>query len=251
MNSFALKNALESEGDSARRMEIIDVALCPLEPQLLDTCILQNLDWVDRQIDEKSSVVWDNESIAQLSKKYGSELANDLIDLGILYKTFEYYGSYPWLISEQNLSEISQSTGDRQTRLRNIFTFFGGHQDDLACDAYPAVSAGLLRVTNLKRVSPLLLRGLGISCSEQVFSAHGPLSFLPDEGDRRIAGYAILANIPVVLTTDRSTFWKHRTRFVELGLTVLRPTELLELYEPYWAALSEEFGRRNNIIKNS
>ena len=247
MSSLVLKNTLESEVEAARRMEIIESALCPPEPQLLDTCILQNLDWVDRQIEEKSQVVWDEESIVELSKKYGNELANDLIDLGTLYKTFEYYGSYPWLICEQNLTEVARSTGDRHTRLRDIFTFFGSHQDDLSSDVYPTVSAGLLRIANLKGISPVLLKGLGIRSPEQVFSAHGPISFLPDEGDRRIVGYAILANIPVVLTTDRSTFWKHRTRLGELGLTALRPTELLDLYQPYWAALSEEFERRQKV----
>lgn len=43
-----LKAKLEQEVDAARRIEIIEQELCPPEPQLLDTCVLQNLDWVNR-----------------------------------------------------------------------------------------------------------------------------------------------------------------------------------------------------------
>ena len=81
---------------------------------------------------------------------------------------------------------------------------------------------------------------------EQIFARDGPLSFLRDEGDRRVAGCALLANIPVILTTDRKTFWKHRDALKDFCVEVMRPSELLDLYEPYWAALSNEFQRRQN-----
>jgi hypothetical protein len=67
----------------------------------------------------------------------------------------------------------------------------------------------------------------------------GPLSFLPDQGDRTIAAEALVANIPIVLPTDQATFWKHRAQLGYLGLSVMCPTELLELYEPCGAALDE------------
>ena len=226
-------------------MELIDKALRPSEPQLLDTCILQNLDWVDRQLEEKRHVVWDDVTLLELSSEYGVDMANDLVDLGILYKQFEYSG-YPWLVCEVNSCEASFFGGERGSRLRNIVRFFRGHQDDLLNDAFPGVPLALLGDDNLARVSPLILKGLGVTSVEQVFSSDGPLSFLPDEGDRRVAGYALLANIPIILTTDRKTFWKHRNILREFGVEVMRPSQLLDLYEPYWAALSDESEHRRS-----
>ena len=84
-----LKARLEQEVDAARRIEIIEQELCPPEPQLLDTCVLQNLDWVDRRTESDGSLTWDDGAVADLTERYGAELANDLIDLGILYKEFE------------------------------------------------------------------------------------------------------------------------------------------------------------------
>jgi len=46
----SLEERLENESDPARRMELVEEALCPPEPHLLDTCVLQNLDWIDRKI---------------------------------------------------------------------------------------------------------------------------------------------------------------------------------------------------------
>lgn len=93
-------------------------------------------------------------------------------------------------------------------------------------------------------MSPLILRELGVKSAEEVHTADGPLSFLADRGDRLVASHALLSNIPVVLTTDRKTFWGQRDRLLDLGLRVMRPGELLELYEPYWAMLEAEFARR-------
>lgn len=225
-------------------MDLINNALRPAEPQLLDTCILQNLDWVDRQSEETQHVVWDDAALLELCKTYGAELANDLVDLGILYRQFEYSGGYPWLICEVNASEALPLGGSKGFRLNDIIKFFRGHQDDLLNDAFPGVPLGLLGEDNLARVSPLILKGLGVKSVEQVLSKDGPLSFLRDDGDRKIAGYALLANIPTILTTDRKTFWKHRNALREFGVDVMRPSQLLDLYEPYWAALSDEFERR-------
>ena len=79
-----------------------------------------------------------------------------------------------------------------------------------------------------------------------MFLASGPLSFLPDHGDRVIAGHAIFANVPAILTTDRTTFWSHRERLAEFGVRVVRPSELLRMYETYWAALQKTSGSSHN-----
>lgn len=237
---------LRAMSSPSERMDFIDSALRPPEPQLLDTCILQNLDWVDRQLEVRGQVVWDDAARIELATEYGVDMANDLIDLGTLYKHFENFGSYPWLVCRVNSAEASRFGGDRGSRLRDVIGFFGGHQEDLSSNAYPCVPVGLLGESSGVRVSPLILKGLGVRSVEEVLANSGPLSFLCDEGDRRVVGYALLANIPAILTTDRRTFWKHRNRLGDFGVEVMRPSELLALYEPYWAALSGEFSCRQS-----
>ncbi|QBF31857.1 hypothetical protein [Thalassococcus sp. S3] len=239
-------SALEGENDPVRRLEIIEEALRPPEPQLLDTCVLQNLDWVDRQIEEPKDTSWCDEEYAVLCGRFGQQLADDLIDLGYLYKQFEWRGGYPWLVCETNFKEIGRARGTHAARLKDIVTFLHGHQDDWVLDSYGGSTPRLLWRKGLKFVSPLMLKGLGISRPEQLFQSDGPLSFLHDEGDRQIAGTAIYANVPAVLTTDRSTFWKYRNNLSDFGLLVLRPSELLQGYDAYWGAVDEEMERRRS-----
>jgi len=243
----SLAARLAQEVDAARRIEIIQQELCPPEPQLLDTCVLQNLDWVDRRIElGGGSTTWDDGAVADLTKRYGAELANDLIDLGTLYKEFENRSGYPWLVSRAAHEEATLTVGTKGTRLVSALDFFRGHQDDWCDDSYPGIAKGLLFGGSRSRVSPLLLRRLGVTSMEEIHSAAGPLSFLTDRGDRIIAAEALVANVPVVLTTDRATFWKHRVELDAFGLAVMRPTELLKLYDPYWQALDHEFRRRRD-----
>tara|TARA_R110002049_G_scaffold247690_6_gene422225 strand:+ start:26355 stop:27098 length:744 start_codon:yes stop_codon:yes gene_type:complete len=238
--------ALEEEVDPVRRLKIIDDALRPPEPQLLDTCVLQNLDWVDRQIADRKDTSWCDEQYAALCGRYGQQLAGDLIDLGYLYKQFEWRGGYPWLVCETNFKEIGRARGIHAARLKDIVTFLHGHQDDWVPESYRGSTPGLLWRNGLKYLSPLMLKGLGINRPEQLFQSDGPLSILQDEGDRQIAGTAIYANVPAVLTTDRSTFWKHRNSLIDFGLLVVRPFELLQSYDAYWKAVDEEMERRRS-----
>lgn len=162
--------------------------------------------WVDRRIESGGSITWDDGAIADLAKRYGAELANDLIDIGILYKEFEYRSGYPWLVSRTVRGEVSFADGVRGARLISLLDFFRGHQEDWSDEAYPSITSGLLFARRHIRVSPLLLRGLGVTCVDEIHSATGPLSFLRDEGDRMVAAEALIANVPILLTTDRRTF---------------------------------------------
>lgn len=241
-----LEARLQRELDPAHRIELIEQELCPPEPQLLDTCVLQNLDWVDRRIETDGTVTWDDAAVAALQDRYGAELANDLIDLGILYKEFEHRSGYPWLVSQAAQVEASRGDGLKSLGTVSLVEFFHGHQDDWSDENFPGIAKGLLFDPRRSRVSPLLLRGLGVTSVDEIHSATGPLSFLPDQGDRMIVAEALIANVPVVLTTDRTTFWKHGIELDALGLAVMRPTELLKLYEPYWRALDAEYVQRRD-----
>lgn len=172
-----LKSRLEQEVDAARRITMIERELGPPEPQLLDTCVLQNLDWVDRLIESCGSITWDDAAVADLTERYGAELANDLVDIGILYKEFENRGGYPWLVSRTAQGEAGLAGGVKGVRLISALDFFRGHQDDWSHDAHPGVAQGLLFASRRVRVSPLLLRGLGVTSVDEMHSATGPLSF--------------------------------------------------------------------------
>jgi hypothetical protein len=230
---------LAAEAHPGKRMDTIRDALRPAEPQLLDTCVLQNLDWVDR-CRERGDVTSDEESLGRLAERYGT----DLVDLGTLYTEFEGRSGYPWLVCNSAIDEAHLLRGEKGQRLRNLIDFLAGHQEDWCSDAYPGIAKGLLLAKGAPRISPLILKALGVQCAEDVASSTGPLAFLSDRGDRLIAAHALLANIPIVLTTDQRTFWVQRSRLLPLGLTTMRPGELLELYEPYWQALDQEFARR-------
>lgn len=238
-----LEARLAGETHPGKRMDLIGDALCPPEPQLLDTCVLQNLDWVDRRR-EAGDVTWDDKSVRELTERYGRDLADDLLDLGTLYTAFEVRSGYPWLVCNAALDEAKLLQGEKGERLRRMIDFLSGHQDEWCSDTYPGIAKGLLTSTRGRRISPLILKALGVQSAEEVASPRGPLAFLPDHGDRLIAADALLANIPVVLTTDHRTFWERRDRLLPLGVRVMRPGELLDLYEPYWSALDAEFARR-------
>ena len=65
-----LRKRLSTITCSERRFELIENALRPPEPQLLDTCVVQNLDWVDRQIElQGGRVIWDDASLEETRAK--------------------------------------------------------------------------------------------------------------------------------------------------------------------------------------
>lgn len=241
----ALRSRLRNEPHSGRRLSFIEEALCPPEPQLLDTSILQNLDWVDRKLEgAEQGVDWDDKAVAELEGRFGKDLAADLIDLGTLYKQFEHYGSYPWLICNAAVDEASVLQSEKGQRLRQLLSFLSGHQEEWHGDSFPGIAKGLLLSRRGARVSPLILRALGVTKVEEICDERGPLSFLQDGGDRAVVTQALVGNVPVILTTDRRTFWRHRDKVRGLGVEILRPSELLDRYLPYWDATEYEFARR-------
>lgn len=243
VDSASIEEQLKEVDDWDLRLEIIDIALRPPEPQLLDTSVLQNLDWVDRQI-EAGKGHWSEEEERALQSRFGVDHANDLLDLGSLYKALESRDGYPWLICAPAVAEAGLLRGSRGKSLDGLIKFLTDHQDGWGGDAYPGIARGIVLGGRNSRISPLILKGLGVATPEELVKDRGPIAFLPDMGDRMLASYALLANIPAILTTDRRTFWAHRAKLVELGVQVFRPSELLALYMPYWSALDSEFKKR-------
>src|SRR5262249_38962861 len=146
-----------------------------------------------RQIEKfRGSGTWDDRAVAALTEKYGAEMANDLIDLGTLYKEFEDRSSYPWLVSRSAQAEASLGDICTGGRVASLLEFFRGHQDDWSDETFPSIAKGLLFASRRFRVSPLLLRGLGVTSVDEIHSAIGPLSFLQDRGDRLIVAEALV-----------------------------------------------------------
>ncbi len=82
---------------------------------------------MDRKLeDAEAGVNWDDEAVAELEGRFGKDLAADLIDLGTLYKQFEHYGSYPWLICNAAVDEASVLRNEKGERLRRLLSFFRG-----------------------------------------------------------------------------------------------------------------------------
>jgi hypothetical protein len=232
---MAFQQLLGTESSPGRRIALIDRAFRPPEPQLLDTCILQNLDWVDRESESASaSIHWDEPAIQKLADRFGMDLALDLIDLGILSSRFENHYGYPWTVCYVAVEEAGCLHGSKGTRIKRSLEYFVGHQGDWT--GFPDIVTSV--PSSLSARSQLALPGLD-------WSNDGPLSFMPDRGDRLVVACALRHNIPAVLTTDRRTFWAHRDRLLNLGVEVMRPGELLDRYEPYWQLLDEEFARRH------
>jgi len=59
------------------------------------------------------------------------------------------------------------------------------------------------------------------------------LEFLPHEKDRLLLLDAIALGCDVFLTMDYRSIWKLRTQVAELGISVMRPIELLRHIEPW------------------
>jgi hypothetical protein len=207
----------------------------PPEPQLLDTSVVQALDWVDALREAETPFQWTDERMAELEALYGRRHANELLDLGTLYTRFESGDGYPWLVSQAALLEIDRLRDRKGYRLRHMFDFLAGHQDDWHCDAYPGVALGTLRPSRPWSPSRLVLRGLGVEHVDDIVADTGPLGFLPDEGDRRLVRDALLANVPAILTLDRRTLWSRRDGLRSLGIDVFQPSELLGMYRTHWA----------------
>jgi hypothetical protein len=240
-----LRERLQRESVASRRSDLIDLELCPPEPQLLDTCIAQNLDWVDRQIEAHNGRVdWGDAEKDALDRRFGTTLADDLLDLGTLYTEFEYRVGYPWVVCSAAIDEAGAIAGTKGAGVRQMLNFIIGHQEEFAPGAFPGVHTYRPLERRSHRVSPLILRAIGVQTPEEVSAKDGPLRFLPDRGDRLTTTAAILSNIPIILTNDRRTFWCHRHQIQSFGVTVMRPSELLNLYLPYWEFLDDEFRRR-------
>jgi len=238
-----------AEPCTGERASMIDARFSPPEPQLLDTCLVQNLNSVDYTLPKfRSGDQWTLEDERKLETHFGKELAADLLDAGILYKKFEFDSqTYPWLVCQTTIRELSRRRGPGRTEPLRMSEFLQGFYEDVQYTGdseWPELDFRRLQDGVSTTNSRGRLRLFGVQTFRQLCRSRGPLYFLGDQGDREILGYAMVCNIPAILTTDRRTFWRHQQRIKKLGIQVFRPVELLPFYERLWCAWSREFARR-------
>ena len=117
-----LKATPEQEVDGPRCIKVIEQELFPGELQLLDARVLQNPDWVDHRIESYGFITCADGADADLTERYAAELANDVMNLGILYKEFEDRSSYRWMVSR---AAKSGSESRRWSQRREAFKAAG------------------------------------------------------------------------------------------------------------------------------
>lgn len=217
--------------------------LGPPEPMLLDTCAIQNVEWVWDRMEDDDGGQWSEERIVELETRYGEEMANELLALGFLVDRLQWQG-FPWLVSASARGEIEWLTGTKGDGVRRGWSRLSEAQEDWGIDSFRGVAASVLDPSPEVRVNPLILRGLGVASVDALVAADGPLAKFRDAGDRALIRDALLSGVPAILTTDLRSFWLHRAELYDYGLEVWRPSDALTAYEPKWAAEEEHFARR-------
>lgn len=205
----------------------------PPEPLLLDTSVVQHLDWVWKRLDE--NIEWTDDTVKALESRFGPALVDELFALGHLVIRFEWDG-FPWIVSASSEAEIKRARRANRTDLAGGWEYFAGHQEDWGLDAWGSIAPGMLSPSTFFpdsrfRVSPLLLRSLGVATVEEIVDVDGPLRAFRDAGDRAVIREAIVSGAPGVLTTDLRSFWAHRDDTLQWGVEIWRPSDLLLAYD--------------------
>jgi len=199
---------------------------------LLDTCVVQNIEWVYARHSEDRE--WTSSEEESLVARYGKPHANELLALWDLVGAFEEASStLPWLVSESAREELNRHPGTKRARLVQGWSYWDESADEWGIEAFGTVAPSSLR-SGLTNVHPLVLRGLGVSSYEQIIDSDGPLSEFRDEGDRKIIRDALVCGVRAILTTDLRSFWNERAALDPYGIEIWRPTDLLVAYESRW-----------------
>jgi hypothetical protein len=196
----------------------------PPLPMLLDTCLLQHLEFVMDLLGD--ALRWPPGAIDWLKRRYGDRLGTELIALGEIVAYLLPRQPPPWVVSETSLLELQRLGGTKGSRLRAWWydwaDFWAGY-----AEAYPeiltealappsaVVAAGQLSLFELPSRSQLDLESN---------TALGPLR---DAGDRALVRDALRCDIPAILTTDLRSLWSHRAWLYQTGVEVWRPSDFL------------------------
>jgi hypothetical protein len=199
----------------------------PPSPMLLDTCLIQHLEFVMDILGEE--FVWPADTDSWLTRRYGAELGSDLIALGNAVAYTYPRGDPPWAVSQTSWEEVAQIGGEKGSRLRGWWQDWAAYWEGL-CEAFPDVDADALWQP-VPAEDPNQLE-LFVAPRERGYERAIDEGFGPfaDLGDRALICDALRANVPAILTTDIRSFWTHREWLHQVGIEVWRPRDL-------WAAV--------------
>lgn len=210
----------------------------PPEPMLLDTCVVQNMEWVWGRIDDDAPEPSPADD-EQIRRRYGAAFAAELFALEELAYRLRWSQGFPWLVSQETQDELRRVSGSKGEGLITGWQYFAGHNEDWAPDSFGSVAPAMLFQRPGLTASPLILKGLGVDTEEQIITAGGPLRVLRDEGDRRLVRTALISGVRAILTTDLRSFWSRREALFSLGIEIWRPTDALTAYVECWSHESE------------
>jgi len=189
---------------------------------LLDTCLLQHLQFVMDLLGE--AFVWPDGTWAQLRRRYGPGLGEDLIALGEAIALMHPRVPPPWVVSETSLLEIERLGGPKGGALR-AWWWEWAHFWEGCADDYPAVATVEL-ASHSAPIAPGQL-SLFEAPSCPLTERGAPLGPFEDAGDRALIRDALRAGVPAILTTDLRSFWSRRRSLSHLGIEVWRPRDFL------------------------
>lgn len=197
--------------------------LSPPEPMLLDTCLVQHLEFVMDLLDE--ALYWPEGAQEWLRRRYGEKLGGELIALGELVRFLLPRQGPPWIVSETSRVELKRLGGAKGSRLRAWWTDWAHYWDACVHD-YPELATTRDQPEVALTPGQLALFELP-PCPEGDLRSDGPLGPLRDAGDRALVREAVRYQIPAILTTDLRSLWVHRRWLYQGGVEVWRPRDVL------------------------
>jgi hypothetical protein len=191
---------------------------------LLDTCLLQHLEFVMDLLGD--ALRWPAGSTSWLVHCYGEQLGGDLIALGEIIVFLLPRQPLPWIVSETSLLELQRLGGAKGSRLRAWWYEWAEFWEGCA-EVYPEILTEAL-APPLTTLGPGQLALFEIpSRSRLDLESSAPLGSLRDAGDRALVRDAMRCGIPTILTTDLRSLWSHRQSLYVAGIEVWRPRDLL------------------------
>jgi hypothetical protein len=200
----------------------------PAEPMLLDTCVLQHLEYVGGLTDHEYDL--SDNAAESLLVEHGPTLGPELVALADLFIVLGRSDAPPWAVSEVSLIEFEKLDNEKGSGLRAWWREWADYFAGCVLSGwYPHIDAERLVVRSIPAVSEGQL-SLPIVPPQWPLAAEciPPLAPFRDAGDRALIRTAMRAGIPAILTTDLNSFWRHRRAAYALGVEIWRPTDLFQ-----------------------
>jgi hypothetical protein len=194
----------------------------PPEPMLLDTCTIQHMAWARRNLPDGSQTA--RETCERVQKRVGVALAVELTALMDLERMA--CDDLPFCVSLTSRYELSAAPAARRQALLAEWDDWAEHAQsvvELSADVVETLVGNAAPAP----VHPDQLAIPGVLKQRAVLGPFG------GAGDCALIRDALRAEIPVILTTDLRTFWRHRIWLYERGVEVWRPSDVRQAYMNY------------------